>query len=75
MGDKAQCLSTVKKCAGDGKVQSNDYVEGRMKGRISSPKKRKLSPGYGKELKEREGLKTQRRQKIPQRYVTTGRSS
>ena len=31
-----------------------------MRGRISSPKKRKLSPGYGKELKEREGLKTQR---------------
>lgn len=50
-------------------------MEGRMKGRISSQKKRKLSPGYGKELKEREGLKTQRRNKIPQRYVTTGRSS
>ena len=38
-------------------------MEGRMKGRISSQKKRKLSPGYGKELKEREGLKTQRRNK------------
>lgn len=36
-----------------------------MKERISSLKKRKLSPGYGNELKEKEGLKTQRRNKIP----------
>ena len=40
-------------------------MEGRRKERISSLKKRKLSPGCGKELKEKEGLKTQRRNKIP----------
>lgn len=51
--DKAKSLWPLKKLAGDGKVCSNVYTEHTTKGRISFQKKRKLSPGCGKELKER----------------------